>query len=72
MVQLTKLSALSLFGNASVGQSAARAPSVVSLKSRLPARWSMPQNHRQRLAAARAEMPESPHEILSTPTGGAS
>jgi hypothetical protein len=72
VVQLTKFSALPLFGSPWIGQSVARASSVASFTSLLLALRCARRNHRRPLAGARMEVLEVSFEVLSGMIGGPS
>lgn len=72
VVQLTKLSALPLFGDPWIGRSVARASSAESFTSLLLALRFMRCNHRRPQATARMEVLEVPFEVLSGMIGGPS
>ena len=65
VVQLTKLDALSLFGESWIARSVARASSVTSFTSLLLALRFVRCNHRRRLAPERMQALQVPLEVLS-------
>lgn len=67
--QLTKCSALPLFGNPWIGRSAVRISSVTPFTSLPLAHRFVRRNHRRRVADELVEMLEAPFEVLSRMTG---